>query len=255
MTTPALALPPLLVNGTTSQPHTGGLYGVAAVKNLGEPARLAGGVSTTPYSGGAGHGVWPAVCEPVPADLVKAGGRPDDIWAPPVTVWAADECSLIGSTEQEEKARAEHTLSLFEPVDVEAELVPRLLAEAGTPGAAAAVEPFVAAVGAIEEALGVTGVAGVIHARRGLAAVAVRYGLAVAGPVGTLVTPLGTRWAFGGGYSALGNVLVGTGPVTVHRSPVAVTVGLGQRRNERLAVAEREVVVSWEIVTVAATAA
>lgn len=250
MSTPVV--PALVVDSAPANPQTGGLYTAATMNNIPAPARLDFGVETVQYSVGA-HGTWVTGCEQPADDAVKGGARGDNQLSPSWAVWAADDCSLVGSSEDEAKKRASALLKIYEPVDVEKLLADALLDEAGTPqSTATAPDPIVAALGAIEEALGETGVAGVIHARRGLASLAAKHGLVIPGSVGKLLTPMGNVWAFGGGYGALGNTLVGTGPVTVHRSPEIANVGLGARRNERLAVAEREVSVAWEILTVAA---
>ena len=61
-----------------------------------------------------------------------------------------------------------------------------------------------------------------------------------------MFTPGGHRWAFGGGYEALGTTLVGTGAVTVVRAPITQAEAVDTRLNDFHAIAERVVAVGWE---------
>lgn len=229
-------------------PQPFGLYAAATV--LESQTRLQFGVDWWPRNCGP-SGVWvPDVC-PDPDTLDrKTGDRPENVEFPPATVWATDECGLFEPVDGM-RDRAVQLLRLKEPIHVE-EHTATLLLQRDTPLPPAA--SLVEAVGALEESLGGTlGFSGVIHARRGLAAQ-----LAAARLVerqGTqLVTPLGNRWVFGGGYGLLGNTMVATGPVTVMRDDVTTRTAVDHTINEQQVVAERTVVVGWECPAFAASA-
>lgn len=134
--------------------------------------------------------------------------------------------------------RAEQLLRLKEPVHVE-EFVAGQLLEAGTQS----VSSIKAQMAFLELELGKRGYPGVIHASRELLPelkdYIVRQGQA-------LFTPGGHRWAFGGGYEALGSDIVGTGAVTVVRSRLIEVGATDTRLNDFHAVAERVVAVGWE---------
>lgn len=256
MTAPTRTLMPARqYDAVAANPQTGGLYTAATIEPT-EDERLDGGVEVTPVNeASSGHGYWDTGCGPQDdPDAEKSGERAARVYAPSLIVWAADDCSLIANSSEEARARAAQLLRLYEPLDVEAATATRLLADAGaaaTAPTATFTPAFVAAVGAVEAALGRTGVPGVIHASRSLAATAAHYGLIVSGPGGRMNTPLGNAWAFGGGYDALGTTLVGTGPVTVRRSSITARDAVEHRQNQRTAVAERTINVSWELTTVA----
>lgn len=253
MTGPVRVQMPLVqFDEPTFNPHTGGLFTAATVETSDAFDRAQGGIETTALNSG-GHGYWDTGCGPQDdPDQVKQGVRPGRYSSDSMIVWAADDCGLIGNSVEESKARAQQILRLYEEMDAEAATVPVLLDKAGTPATApTGADAFVLAVGAIEQALGKTGVAGVIHARRGLAALAARSGLVVSNSAGKLTTPLGNTWAFGAGYDELDNTLVGTGPVLVRKGPVFVQEAVAHRKNERTAIAERLINVTWALTTVA----
>lgn len=254
MTTPVLTqMPPLQVDAEAGNPHTSGLYTAANLLTLTEPTRLEGGTELTERNCGP-HGRWSTGCttdEDNPEQELVAGVRPGRRYQPSFIVWATDDCGLIGNSEQEARERSIQLQRLYEQIDAEDATAEHLLAAAGTPATVpTGADPFADAVGAVEQALGLIGVNGVIHARRGLAAKAARYGLVVVGAGGKLTTPLGNTWAFGAGYGDLGNTIVGTGPVTVRRGTVDTLVVEGHRRNERTAVSQRTINVTWECATV-----
>lgn len=239
--------PPLELRAALANPlTTGTLYTAATVQELGDPARIDGGASIQQTNYGTGYGSWPLDC-PTPADAgEKRGQRAGQLDFPAFAAWAVDECALIGTTEQEVTDLARQQLRIHEERIVSAEFAETLLDRAGT---AATAQSIVRALGALEEALGETGVPGVIHAaRRHIAALKDQI---VRGPSGRLETPGGHRWAFGTGYAPLGDTLVATGPVTIYRSPVQTSVGVDQRQNERTALAEREVLPTYEGIAVA----
>src|SRR5699024_6496657 len=126
------------------------------------------------------------------------------------TVRAAAGVKRVGATAEGGRERAGQLLRLRGPVHVEEFTAAPVLEAGGTnEGSAKAQMAYVA----LE--LGKGGYHGVVHASRELLPVLkdyiVRQGQA-------LFTPGGHRWAFGGGYGALGTNIVGTGAVTVVRS-------------------------------------
>lgn len=225
-----------------ANPSPGGLYPAATVIDYPDPARLAAGVLVESMNCGPAW-VWPINCDdPAPDPSPKTSPRTANL--PPFegdVIGADDDCG-IAVPEAEARQRAEQLLRLREPVLVETELVPRLLAAAGTPTDVAGV---VAAVGALEELVAGFGFAGVIHAAPHLAA-AMHNAQLVTRTGAVLTSPSGHRWAFGSGYAGLGETLVITGPVVVHRSSVDRPAGYDVTHNDRLNIAEREVLVTWE---------
>lgn len=241
-----MSFPELNVAGTPANPHTGGLYSAAALVEHTDPARLTTGVAVDWVNSGP-HGVFTGSSD------TKGGARPDEDTFASIVVWAGDQAVMVGSSLQQARDRAAQLLRITESLDVETHLATVLAALAAPAPADGTGGPFVDVLGEIEHELGKTGVAGVIHASRRHAALAAHLGLVVAGPMGRLLTPLGNVWAFGGGYDPLGNTVVGTGPVTVHRGPVTQTEARDLETNERLVIAEREVVVAYEFTPVART--
>ena len=130
-------------------------------------------------------------------------------------------------------------------------------------GSAGAPVPLVAGVAALELQMGVSypGTA-VLHASRDVAVYAARDELVVQQPGGPLRTPLGSAWAFGGGYPGTGPDhtarkpdeawLFATGAVVVRRGPVTAHEAFDGRHNVQTAIAERPVVVTVECETWAA---
>ena len=240
-----MALPPLYVIAPPATPAPHGLYDAASVTQDTADRHLGGVLLDTPNGGPAG--TWPTDC-PTPDDTPdKGGARPAAVQHDSTVVWAADECKTVGVDDAAAQARAEQALRLAEPVQVEQHTAPRLLDAADTP---TSVTDWEAAVAAIEDALAAGGYTGVVHARRGVLPYVTRW---VVRQGGVLLTPGGHRWAFGAGYGALGDTLVGTGPVHVRQGPVTHRTALDHATNTRLAVAERVVNVAWEPPTVAVT--
>jgi hypothetical protein len=181
-------------------------------------------------------------------DAGKDGDRVDDENFTGFGVWAADECGLKNQAEAAMAARQK--LALNEQQLVEAEFAVRLLADAPAPVPPANGElaEFVRAVGELESLLGY--LPGVIHADLHFKAWAKNLRL-LCGKDGEYsetgeYTPNGHRWAFGAGYTALGNTLIGTGPVTVFQGTLIEKEGLDEVRNSRLRIAEREYAVVYE---------
>lgn len=247
MTAPTQTYPALELTAAPANPvATGTLYSAATLRDLASPARIDGGARIEQINASEAHGTWPLDC-PTPGDVgEKSGERAGALTFPAFAVWAVDECSLVGTSEDEARDRAAQTLRLTEQADVGREFAATLLDRAGTPATAAAVE---VALGSLEEALGDLGVRGVLHAPRRLYPVLEKY--IERGSNGRLETKMGNLWAFGPGYVALGDTIVATGPVTIYRTPVEQTIGLSARQNERTALAEREVLPTYEIAAIA----
>jgi uncharacterized Zn-binding protein involved in type VI secretion len=246
MTTPLMP-PGVQHTGLPQTPQPFGLYSVAPPIDLDPPPRLLGGVHWTPTNCGP-SGIWqhePCPDPEIPPTATKTGARPDDDTFPSFIVWATDECSLYATDTAENQARAAQLLMLHTPLWVERMFATELAARAtALPDAATLTDAF----GALEEALGETGFSGVLHARRGLSAAAAEHRLTSAQGT-TLVTQLGNKVAFGGGYTALGNTVYATGPVTIWRSPIIPRVAIDPSTNERQAVAERMFGFGWECPT------
>lgn len=176
-------------------------------------------------------------------DAGKDGDRLDDTNFTGFGVWAADECGLKNAAEAQMAARQK--LALNEQQLVEAEFATRLLADAPAPVAPANgdLSEFVRAVGELESLMGY--LPGVIHADLHFKAWAKSEKLLCCGDDGEY-TPNGHKWAFSAGYTALGNTLIGTGPVTVFQGSLIEKEGLDEVRNSRLQIAEREYAVVYE---------
>ncbi|MEV5391948.1 hypothetical protein [Nocardia farcinica] len=243
MTTPTM---PAGITHTAAPlaPQPYGLYSVTSVIELDEPARTLGGADWVPTNcGGAGvwdHGTCP---EPAPSDVKGGIDRPDHGHFPTVVLWASDECPITTVDTADAIARAQHLLALNEPLLTEEHLA-GLLAERATP--LPAVASLTDAVGALEEALGGGGFTGVLHSRRGLAAHATNQHLILTQGARMVTAGMSTPWAFGGGYTVLGDTVYATGPLTLWRSPVTTRVAITGTTNERLALAERRLIVGWE---------
>lgn len=234
-----------------ANPSGGGLYGAATLIDTPDPSRLAQGVVVDTWNCGPSW-VWPITCEADIPDPTVKGAEPRNDWLTHEftgdVIGADDDCSAL-VPEQEAEQRAKQLLRLQEPVLVERQLVPRLIAAAPAP---ATVAGLVAAVGALEEDVAPYGFPGVLHAAPHLAA-ALQSAQLITRSGSFLLSPSGHRWAFGAGYADLDDTIIATGPVTVHRGPVVMTHGPDYPHNERLSVAERETLVSWECWTTAIT--
>lgn len=235
---------PVIYEPPLANPAPGGLYAAAAVLDRRDPSRIADGIVVESMNCGPSW-VLPIDCtnaEDAPDPVPKWESRADNLtFDDGVVVGAHDDCSAL-VPEQEAQQRGEQLLRLHEQVRVEHHLTPLLLSAAGTPTDVAGV---VAAVGALEEAVADFGFTGVFHAAPHLAAA--MYSAQLVIRQGTqLLTPAGHRWAFGAGYAGLGETIVSTGPVVVHRSPPVPTHGPDYPHNERLSVTQREVLVTWE---------
>lgn len=234
-----------------ANPGGGGLYAAATIRDVPPPSRLANGIRVDTWNCGPSW-VWPINCVTEIPDPSPKGAQPRTDWIQHEfegdIIGADDDCSaLVDQAEAEQRAR--QLLRLHEQVEVERKLVPRLTAMAGTP---TDVTGLVAAVGALEETVAPFGFPGVFHAAPHLAAAL--YSAQLVRASGTyLVSPAGHRWAFGPGYADLDDTIIATGPTVVHRGPIEVIHGPEYPKNQRLSVAERDVVVTWECWTEAVT--
>lgn len=229
-----MATPPVVYAAVPANPLGGGLYDAASVVEAMDMRHI-GGMVLEPVNEGT-SGLWELGSAENPD---KVGERGDWPTFPATTVWAADGVKTVGATADGARERAEQLLRLKEPVHVEKFVAAQLL-EANAATSAATVQEQVAF---LELELGKRGYPGVLHASRELLPALkdyiVRQGQA-------LFTPGGHRWAFGGGYGALGGDIVGTGAVTVVRSRLVEVGATDTRLNDYHAVAERVVAVGWE---------
>lgn len=247
-----LGVPPVHIVEPAANPAPGGLYSAALVTDIAGPSRIAGGIVRESRNIG-GHGQWPLNGADVGDDDVKGGGIDCASLADfdAIGVWASNDSALPGMSEQDASLSAHQTLRLTEPVEVEEFLAPKLI-EAATETISVGDSEgsaIVAALSAVESQAAQTGMQLVIHAPRSVAALAASKALVVRTGNRSnmrLETPLGNVWAFGTGYGELGNVLVATGPVTVHRSPVVESQAIETKKNHRLVIVEREVAVTWD---------
>ena len=228
-----MAIPPVTYTAVQANPLGGGLYDAASVVDAADGRHLSG-IMLEPVNEGI-SGLWEHTGEDNPD---KVGERLDWPSFPGTVVWAADSVKTVGASIEGARERAEHILRLREPIEVERFVAGQLLeAEAS---AVASVKEQMAH---LELELGERGYPGVIHASRemlpALKDFIVRQGQA-------MFTPGGHRWAFGGGYEALGTTLVGTGAVTVVRAPITQAEAVDTRLNDFHAIAERVVAVGWE---------
>ena len=228
-----MAIPPVSYTAVQANPLGGGLYDAASVVDAADGRHLSG-IMLEPVNEGA-SGLWEYAGEDNPD---KVGERLDWPSFPGTVVWAADSVKTVGASIEGARERAEHILRLREPIEVERFVAGQLLeAEAS---AVASVREQLAY---LELELGKRGYPGVVHASRELLPALkdfiVRQGQA-------MFTPGGHRWAFGGGYEALGTTLVGTGAVTVVRAPITQAEAIDTRLNDFHAIAERVVAVGWE---------
>ena len=244
MTSP---LPPVIYEAQPATPQGYGLYAAANITDVGETARILGGVTLRPYNcdtGASTYGV--ELCpEDPPEKVIGERGEPVDFSA--MVVYAMSECAP-DQTETEVMSRARHTRTLHEPLLVESAFATLLAADAPAP---TVVPDMATAIGVLEAEMGEWGFNGYIHASRRWAAEASQYRWTnQTGPV--LKTPLDSTWVFGGGYAALGNVLIATGPLYVWRAaPIeeVVTTGshsVGAYNNTVTAISERVIAVGYE---------
>lgn len=166
----------------------------------------------------------------------------------PFVVYAGQKVSG-GMTPSEGEQRAEARLALVEQTGVEKGLWEQL--GSVVPGVSAA-SPA-AALAAVEEALA-TGYAGlgVIHMSASMATMLGAQNLVTSG--GRVTTIVGTPVAIEAGVPiASKDTIVGTGAVVVRRGTVLSFSSFDMAINDVLAIAEREYLVGWDCLAVAAT--
>lgn len=240
---------PILHKPELANPSKLGLFTAARIIERPDPNRLFDGITVESWNCGAGW-VLPIECEAEIPDPPPQGAEDR---TPPLgfegwVVGADDDCSLM-VPEAEAQQRAAQLLRLREWPSTEAKVAEVLLDMADTP---TEVDGLVAAVGALEEEVAGFGFPGVLHAAPHLLA-ALQSAQLITRSGTQLLSPSGHRWAFGAGYGELGETIVATGPVDVHRGAVDYRHGPEHQTNERLTTAFREVVVTWECFTTAVT--
>lgn len=270
--------PPLLIAPPPTTQAAGGLFTAASfpeVPGEGNGRRWeCGGIEYQPEVCGTPIG-WSAVCPPaVPADKVP------DLEFPlvsglPFTVLLGVPCRLVGTSLEELERRVVSAFTYNEQRAVEeifwtGSLGNNHLADPDcvdlTPAEGAL--SIVAGVGKLESHLRSNyGGTGVLHAPTGLAAFAAAMNLIVGTPPAKLVTPLGTRWAFGAGYEVNTGPdgtpapdgeawIYATGQVSIIRSEVFVNpddlrYAFNTRTNEVEIFAERNYAITTECVCAA----
>lgn len=250
----AALIPAIEYEAPLVNPAPQGLYTVTSWNEVAGPSRFLGeGVRIRPhnYGGSDAFGVWDATWCVDPADT-KEGTRPDPDTTPfdPIVAWAYDQCDLTAPSQAEVRQRAAQNLRLLEQAAVETEFGTRLLADADTPDAAGSIED---AVSQLEVMLAATNTVGLIHASPKWAAHAAKANLIVRTGAG-LKTPLGNAWVFGGGYiTTLGDTLAASSPTFGWRSEPVVRDTVKTEYNQFVAIAERAVVVGYEMALGAVT--
>ncbi len=277
--------PPLLVAPPPTTPYTGGLFAAARFPELppdGNGNRWECGIQYEAETCAKPSG-WHEVCPPeVPEVKVPTLTFPL-VDGTPFTALLGVECKLVGTSLQELERRVINAFVACEQAAVESIYwtgsegnTPSLAAPPGTPPAAQCQalgtvdDPFtiVGALAAIETFLGDNYCGtGVIHAPRTIAPYAASMNLICGCNAERPTTPLGTRWAFGGGYSvntgpdgveAPDGVawLYVTGAVNIWRSEVWVNpddlrYAFNTRTNDVTIFAERKYIVTHECVCAA----
>lgn len=249
---PGFTTPPLVVDAAPiNYSAAGGLYSATTPINLNEPARIAAGVRVRETNTSYSVSSWDATCDAENPPKSGLGLKTSEPFPARVIVTGA-ECSLVGSDDGE-LARAEFAMRLAEEQQAEEALASILVDAVASPlPAGGGADPIVTVVGNLEELIRAQRLPVVLHASVRFGALAASKGLVVKGnQAGRLQTPLGSTWVFGSGYGDLADTLYATGPVTVRRGAVFSADVDAVRQNERFAIAEREVVTSYEGVAVA----
>lgn len=276
--------PPLLVAPPPTQAAVGGLFAAARFPELptdGNGNRWECGIQYQAQSCADPEG-WTFVCPPdAPVDKPATLTRPL-VEGTPFIALLGLECKLVGNTLEEFEQDVVRAYTLCEQRAVEEifwtgsegnnslsrpDALPadRCTVVAGTTAAPLSVT---AGVAALEKYLRSNYCAvGVIHAPVDVAAFAADHQLIVQGGTPNISTPLGTRWAFGGGYAvntgpdgvaAPAGVawLYATGQVNIWRSEVYVNpddlrYAFNTRTNDVTIYAERTYVITTECVCAA----
>lgn len=278
--------PPLLVAPPPTTPYVGGLFAAARFPELptdGDSRRWeCGGIQYEAESCARPVG-WHEVC---PGEVPAAPAKTPTLEFPlvegtPFTALLGVECKLTGYTLEEFERRVVRAFTLCEQRTVEEifwtgseDNRPSLAGTAEEPSEcvilAQATAPLslTGGVAALEGYLGdnYCGV-GVIHAPRTLAAYAAATNLMCNCGTAKVSTPLGTQWAFGGGYSVNTGPdgieapegvawLYATGQVSILRSEVWVNpddlrYAFNTRTNDVTVFAERKYAITYECVCAA----
>lgn len=256
------------VDPPLSQPYGYGLFSVADF-----PApedHFENGVEYQPLSCGLVH----STHDPCNADGTGTPGTAEKtledgapvVTSDPFTLYAGFTCRLPGTTLEEIQRRADAAMSRGEERGVEYTFWTGVegndphLADPSAVTVGVDLSPL-AALSALEDYLGRTYYGqGIIHAPRGMASY---LSLALLEVGGHLETKLGTRLAFGGGYSAANSDpdgdlaapgkawMYATGAVAIRRSPVfhnpiPLTNAFNVQTNEASLLAERTYVLATE---------
>jgi hypothetical protein len=217
--------------------------------------------------------VYDAMCDPANAQTKVIDEGLTYMDAMPYCVYSTRQCGIVGRTEAELSGSVRSKLLASEQLQVELSiwqntlpiLTPNLTDTTGvvtvTPGAAGAD----AAIAALEESFySEYGYVGTIHVNQAAYGSA-RYARmvevadsAITSP-GTLVTPLGSKWAFGAGYGTTGPLGVApaagsvwafmTPPVWIRRSGIiqqdSMRDALDRPSNQYVGLAERVYAHTW----------
>lgn len=270
--------PPLIVTPPPTEPAVGGLYAVTRFPDLpdeGDGRRWeCGGIQYQAETCARPVG-WTEVCPPeVPLDKEATLELPI-VEGTPFTVVLGLQCKLVGHTLEEFRDIVVRAFTLCEQRSVEEIFWTGSQGNnslAGTAEAPSECEilgdvtnplSITAGVSAIESYLGSNYCGtGVIHAPRGIAAFAAAANLMCQCGTPKVSTPLGTRWAFGGGYAANTGPdgteapegvawLYGTGAVSMWRSEIWVNpddlrYAFNTRTNDVTVFAERKYAITYE---------
>jgi hypothetical protein len=239
-----VALPGFDFTAPEHLPVRSWLYDAASVKNVvGTTAeRVLEGVRVWPVNCGP-TGTWPSdPCAVIPEGTTKGGDRPgpSDLFEP-ITIWAWDECGA-GEDENLVTRRALHLLDLNEAPLVESAFAVTLVANAGA-AVSTGVDPR-HAMTLVAQSMRCDGVRGVIHAD--MPKVSHAQAQNVINDSGALtLRPFGNPIATGC-YEALGDLVIGTGPLFIWRNEPTVQFVFDYTRNIKMALAERSVLVAYE---------
>lgn len=253
---------PVVWNAPLVNPAPSGLWSAVQWTEEEGPLRWLGpglDVKIINFGGSGAYGEWTADPFATTAQLLstdkKTGNFPADGTDPAdvfyhFTSWGADDCDLTQESQDLVVTRAQQILRLNEPTQVERDLAPRLLADAGTVQAKVTLTK---ALAYLEGQLAITNTLGQIHASAELAAPAAALQL-IRYSGSNMLTPMGHQWVFGGGYiSGLGNTLVASSQVFGWRGPVTVGTAIKQEWNRFYAIAERSLVLGYEVTLGAAS--
>lgn len=206
------------------------LYSVSHFVDESRPVLYGVDVQNRPVGG---HGLWPDPCEP--GERKKTGAEAGrTVRFPGTAVWAAEECAAVGLSEAEAVSTARKRLEAVESVEAERHTAGVLKERAVAGNTIAEAEAMLLA----------EGLAPVVHVRPTDVPrlLELRYLVSVAGAI---TTPLGSAVAIGAGYQTELNGAYVTGAVTIFRNEVEEGVAFSPVTNERLAIAERPLAVTW----------